>query len=104
LDHQEPTEWLEARRLEYIHRLEQNADWARQDGDRDGELKALAFLTRLTSVYRQRIDVKTSHLGLIKAPDLSRLSAQELEMMERDDDQMLSVVAEKIMERKEEAK
>lgn len=93
----DPTQWLEQRRPEYIRRIEQNADWARADGDRDGELKALAYLTRLTSLYKQRIDVKSTHLGLIKAPDLSKLSRDELALIEHADAEALAGIAEKIV-------
>lgn len=93
----DPTQWLEHRRPEYIRRIEQNADWARADGDRDGELKALAYLTRLTSLYKQRIDVKSTHLGLIKAPDLSKLSKDELSLLENADAEALAGIASKIV-------
>jgi len=49
----------------------------------DLELRALAYAIRLTSVYKQKVDVTSSNLGLIKAPDMSAASPEELEAFER---------------------
>lgn len=86
--------YLENRRLEYVKRIEAIASEAeiewRQATDPAAkiaffnvDLKASAYLTRLTSVYKQKIDVTASQLGLLKPPDLSKMSDADLKALEQ---------------------
>lgn len=81
-DERDPIMWLESRRKEYLERLELIIDEARENGDSELELKGLAFALRLTSVYKTKVDVSASQLGLLKAPDLSGKSDEELRQLE----------------------
>ncbi len=85
--------YLENRRLEYIHRIERIAEEAelrwRDSTDpavckalMDVDLKASAYLLRLTSAYKTKVDVTASQLGLLKPPDLSKATEAELKAYE----------------------
>ena len=86
--------YLENRRLEYIQRIERIAEEAEKAWTEavtpdvrkifmDVDLKASAYLLRLTSAYKQKIDVTASQLGLLTPPDLSKVSESELEALEK---------------------
>jgi hypothetical protein len=96
LDLQDPVAYLEERRLEYLKRIEKIADDAHNQGDRDLELKSLAYLVRLTSVYKTRVDVASTNLGLVRAPDLSRLGEAELKRLENASPDELETIAKSI--------
>jgi len=92
LDEHDPVAYLELRRLEYVKRIEAIADHANLMANSEGrdakawhelELKALAFATRLTSVWKSRVDVSmATNLGLVRPPDLKNLSGDELKRLE----------------------
>lgn len=92
----EPVKYVEARRLEYIKRVELIADEARANGMPELELKAVAYAIRLSSLYKTKVDVTASNLGLIKPPDMSKLSQTELEALERGDDVTVTAIARKL--------
>jgi len=103
----EPIKYLEARRLSYIRRLEAVSTAAEEiwtttvfadtkKAFMDISLKANAFLLRLTSVYKTKVDVTASNLGLIKPPDMSKLSPAELEAMERGDELTVTAIAKRL--------
>jgi hypothetical protein len=97
LNEADPIKYLEARRLEFIQRLELIADEARANGMPELELKALAFGLRLTSVYKSRVDVTASNLGLIKAPSLEGMDGEELKRIENASDEAVAALAETII-------
>lgn len=82
IDERDPMRYLESRRREYLERLELIADEARANGNPELELKALAFGIRLTSMFKTKVDVSASNLGLIKAPDLNALGDEQLKQIE----------------------
>ena len=88
--------YLEARRLDYLKRCELIADEARDNGNPDLELKALAFCIRLTSMYKTKVDVTASNLGLIKAPQLEGYSPEQLLALEQGDDALVARLGEKL--------
>jgi len=86
--------YLENRRLEYIQRIERIASEAERawrdavspdirKAFMDVDLKASAYLLRLTSAYKTKVDVTASQLGLLKPPDLSKSTEAELKAMEQ---------------------
>ena len=95
LDIVEPAEYVEQRRLEYVKRAELIADEARARGDFEMELKAVAFCTRLTSLWKNRVDVTANNLGLVKAPDLSHLTSEQLDAVNAGDESAIVAVARK---------
>ena len=92
----EPIKYIEARRLEYIKRVELIADEARANAMPDLELKAVVHAIRLSSLYKTKVDVTASNLGLIKPPDMSKLSQGELEAMERGDELTVAAIAKRL--------
>ncbi len=93
LDETDPVAYLELRRLEYVKRIERIADEANDlgtmglegfgfKGAKELELKALLVAARLTSLWKSRVVDEGARLGLVKAPDLSRLSPEELKKLE----------------------
>lgn len=96
LSEREPVKYIEARRLEYIKRVELIADEARANGMPDLELKAVAYAIRLSSLYKTKLDVTASNLGLIKPPDMSKLSQAELEALERGDELTVTAIAKRL--------
>lgn len=95
LDMVEPSAYVEQRRLEYVKRAELIADEARERADFELELKAVAFCVRLTSLWKNRVDVNANHLGLVKAPDLSKATAAELDAINRGDETIIQAFAKK---------
>lgn len=86
--------YLENRRLEYIQRIERIAEEAEvawrdaidpsaKKAFMDIDLKASAYCLRLTSAYKTKVDVTASQLGLLKPPDMSKLTDTELKAMEQ---------------------
>jgi hypothetical protein len=86
--------YLENRRLEYIQRIERIAEeaenaWrdatdpAARKAFMDTDLKASAYLLRLTSAYKTKVDVTASQLGLLKPPDLSKMTDADLKALEQ---------------------
>ena len=96
LGEREPIKYIEARRLEYIKRVELIADEARANAMPELELKAVAYAIRLSSLYKTKVDVSASNLGLIKPPDMSKLSQGELEAMERGDELTVAAIAKRL--------
>lgn len=96
LSEREPTRYIEARRLEYIQRVELIADEARANGMPDLELKAVAYAIRLSSLYKVKVDATGAPLGLIKPPDMSKLSTAELEALERGDELTVTAIAKRL--------
>lgn len=96
LSETEPVKYVEARRLEYIKRVELIADEARANGMPEIELKAVAYAIRLSSLYKTKVDVTASNLGLVKPPDMSKLSVGELEALERGDELTVGAIARKL--------
>jgi hypothetical protein len=107
LTEKDPLKYLEARRMSYIKRLEAVSTAAEEiwtttvfadtkKAFMDISLKANAFLLRLTSVYKTKVDVTASNLGLIKPPDMSKLSQAELEAMERGDELTVTTIAKRL--------
>ena len=92
----DPIAHLELRRHEYIERMELIADEARAEGDPDMELKALAFLIRLTSAFKSRVDVSSTQLGLVKMPELTGLSDDELKRLEHGDPLITNEMKDKL--------
>ena len=93
LDETDPVAYLEARRLEYVKRIEAIADAANRLGTeglegfgfkaaKELELKALLVAARLTSLWKSRVVDEGARLGLIKAPNLANLSEEELKKLE----------------------
>jgi len=96
----DPLHYIEARRLEYIRKIEEIANaaaelWADcpnpavRKAYMEVDLKATAYLTRLTSVYKTRVDVTASNLGLLKAPQLDHATPQQLAALERGEEVVL---------------
>ena len=96
IDIVEPAAYVEQRRLEYVKRAELIADEAREKGDSELELKAVAFCVRLTSLWKSRVDVSASNLGLIKAPDLSHLSTEQLDQINQGNTDVIETMAKKL--------
>ncbi len=82
LELKDPQLYLTARQLEYIKRLEMHVDEAHARGDYDIELKGLAFLVRVSPIFKTRVDTTASQLGLLKPPDLSGKTEAELKALE----------------------
>lgn len=92
----EPSAYVEQRRLEYVKRAELIADEARARNDPELELKAVAFCVRLTSLWKNRVDVNPNHLGLVKAPDLSNLTTEQLQRINDGDAEAIEAMAKKV--------
>ena len=97
---QDPIQFIESRRLEYIGKIEAIANAAAElwgaipePGQRKAfmeiDLKATAYLTRLTSVYKTRVDTTASNLGLLKAPVLANASPEQLAALAEGDDTVI---------------
>lgn len=104
LPEKEPLRYIEARRLEYIRKIEEIANcaaelWAEcptpqiRKAYMEVDLKATAYLTRLTSVYKTRVDVTASNLGLLRAPQLEHATPEQLAALEKGDEVVLRELA-----------
>jgi hypothetical protein len=97
MDQTDPIKYLEGRRLEFLQRLELIADEARANAMPELELKAVAYGIRLTSLFKSRVDVTASNLGLITPPRLGAMSSEQLKEIENANDESLSAIAETII-------
>jgi hypothetical protein len=97
LEEKDPLKYLNERSNQYIQRLELIADEARDNQMPELELKTVAFLARMSPAYRTKVDVSSSHLGLLKAPNLENLSETELKQLTSDDSTDLTEIESKII-------
>lgn len=91
--YEDPTEYIEASRLLYVKEIEEVADAALERGDLELRLTSLMSLVRLSSLHRLRLDVAATDPGLMKQPDLSKLTPEELEAVQRSDTATLAKLA-----------
>ena len=92
----EPVEFLEARRKAYVVELEEVADAALRSGDWDLRRRTLVDLTRMTSLAKYRLDITASNLGLVKGPDLTGLTDEEIERLKIASAEDLESIVEKL--------
>lgn len=97
MEEKDPLKYLNERSNQYIQRLELIADEARDNGMPELELKTVAFLARMSPAYRTKIDLSSSHLGLLKAPNLENLSETELKQLTADESGDLTEIESKIV-------
>ena len=92
----DPIEYLEEQRLKYMVELEEVADAALRNGDWDLRRRTLETLSRFTSLNKLRLDVTASNLGLLRGPDLSRLTAEQIAKIEQATPEELEQIAQAI--------
>lgn len=89
----EAPEYLEARRMLLVKEIEEVADAALARGDLELRLTSLMSLVRLTSLHKATMDAAATDPGLMKQPNLSQLTAEELEAIKRADNETLGRLA-----------